>query len=167
MPYSDPSLKPWSLDFYRSIRPASVVDVGPGAGTYAQMFRPYHQSDWTAVEMWGPYVEQFGLDRIYDQVIIGDVRHLNPELFMSDLVIFGDVLEHMPKGDALDVLYRASLRAENIVVSLPIGDWPQGAVDGVPTEVHVSTWEDGDVLKLLDGCEMRIENNVAVYHWGA
>jgi len=50
MPYSDPSLKQWSLDFYKSRLPRTVVDVGAGSGTYAQLFRLHHSARWTAVE---------------------------------------------------------------------------------------------------------------------
>jgi hypothetical protein len=54
---------------------------------------------WTAIEIWEPYVEAFGLTQKYDKVIVHDVRRME-KLPDADLYIFGDVPEHMPPDEA-------------------------------------------------------------------
>lgn len=165
MPYSEPSLKGWSLDFYKAQQPKCVLDIGAGSGTYAKMFRNHHPARWIAVEAWGPYIEQFNLSELYDDVIIADVRYLSAVYLMADMVILGDVIEHMPKIDAIDVVNQVKKFSDSIIASIPVGDWPQGSVNGVPTEEHLATWEIDEIESLFIGADIRVENRVAVAHW--
>ena len=114
-----------------------VVDMGPGAGTYADLFRGLTpDATWCAVEVWGPYVEKYGLRDKYDQVIVADVRYLDfIKLGPSDVVLFGDMLEHMSANEARDVLARAAMKSRFMALSIPIGHWPQDEIEGNPFEV--------------------------------
>src|SRR5690606_32164324 len=79
LPTSDAQGKGWARQVIADLAPATVVDVGPGDGTYVRLARDVTPDTWWAgVEAWGPYVTQFGLDRLYDQVVVADVRHLDP-----------------------------------------------------------------------------------------
>src|SRR5690242_4035508 len=105
MPMSDPSHRPWVLEQLRVAAPAglsiigSVVDVGAGSGGWRQFLGPWlPQSRWTAIEIHEPYVDRFMLGSHYHRVVTGDVRDMDP-FPPADLVIFGDVLEHMPADD--------------------------------------------------------------------
>ena len=99
-----------------------------------------HRDHWTAVEAWEPYVDEFGLRDLYDEVIVTDARRLNWPIFQVDLVIAGDVLEHMPRDDAKALLKRIRQGAANLIVSIPVLHLPQGAVNGNPYEQHVDHW---------------------------
>jgi len=116
-----------------------LVDIGPGLGAYARAFRPLTgTAKWTAVEAWAPYVDSYNLKEYYDEAIIADVRYLDfTKLGPVDIMLFGDVLEHMSAGDAMDVLESASHQARFLVISIPIGHWPQDEIDGNPFEAHV------------------------------
>lgn len=155
MPTSDGQGKGVALGWYRQISPLSVMDIGVGEGTYAKLMRDapdrvltiggevlrrVHRDRWTAVEAWEPYVDQFGLRNLYDEVIVSDVRRLNWPIFRVDLVIAGDVLEHMPRDDAKQLLKRIRQGAANLIVSVPVLHLPQGAVNGNPYEQHVDHW---------------------------
>ena len=50
-----------------------MLDIGCGSGTYAKMFPDAH---WTGVEVWEPYVEEFNLKDLYQQLILSDAREL-------------------------------------------------------------------------------------------
>lgn len=165
MPHSDPDLKDWSLEFYKSIKPETVVDVGAGCGTYADLMREHHAAQWTAIEAWGPYVTQFGLADKYDRVIIADARVVIPEVFDADLVILGDVLEHVHKSEAMMLLEEIKHYARHIIVSIPIGYWPQDAYEGNWFEKHLAAWSTDEMDRCLTGAEMRRKNALAVYHW--
>jgi len=86
-------------------------------------------------------VEKYSLRDKYDQVIVADVRYLDfIKLGPSDVVLFGDMLEHMSANEARDVLARAAMKSRFMALSIPIGHWPQDEIEGNPFEVHV---EDG------------------------
>ncbi|MGW2223800.1 class I SAM-dependent methyltransferase [Streptomyces formicae] len=147
MPTSIEEGKDWSLARFERVKPDTVCDVGPGEGTYAQLFRPAHKGVWwTAIEIHRPYIAKYKLKStktrvMYDEIHVEDVRDSEEHLLHRDLVIFGDVLEHVERGEAVDLLRRAEAAgAWNILVSVPIVESVQGEVDGNPHEAHVHQW---------------------------
>ncbi|MBQ1166078.1 class I SAM-dependent methyltransferase, partial [Streptomyces sp. A73] len=66
---------------------------------------------------------------MYDEIHVEDVRNSAEHLFHRDLVIVGDVLEHVERDVAVDLLQRAEAAgAWHILVSVPIVDSQQGEV---------------------------------------
>lgn len=156
MPTSIAEGKDWSLERFRYHLPNTVTDIGPGEGTYAKLFRPVHEGVWwTAVEIHKPYVRKYGLKStktrtMYDEIHVMDAREAPEHLYYRDLVVAGDVLEHMPREDAVALLQRIEATgAWNILVSLPIVEAPQGEVDGNPHEEHVHHWAAEDMDRVL------------------
>jgi hypothetical protein len=87
---------------------------------------------------------------MYDEIHVEDARESKPHLFHRDLVIFGDVLEHMERDDAVTLLQKAEAAgAWNVLVSLPIVDMPQDEVDGNPHEAHLHHWDADDMDTVL------------------
>jgi hypothetical protein len=129
MPYSHDAPKGWALTRIEQLAWAhtagrlDILDVGPGAGT------------------WGgcDYVTVAESDQPVGQGI--------PK-WTWDLVILGDVLEHMTQPEALAVVDQALAHADAVLVVVPLGEWPQGPEEGNPLEAHVSTWDESDVLAL-------------------
>lgn len=121
-----------------ALDPATVLDIGVGAGTYAVTLRKWGvKAKMIGIEAWEPYVERFGLDILYDELHVEDVRTMDP-LPNVDVVIMGDVLEHMPTPDAVKVWKRAKAAARrSVFLSIPIVHYPQGAEEGNPFEEHV------------------------------
>lgn len=118
------------------IRPDSILDVGPGMGTYSDLLRPLCDTwEFVAIEAWAPYIDEFNLTSKYDFVYLRDVRHHVD--FAYDLVIFGDVLEHMSLEDAKKVWRWTGKQAGWGMISVPIIHYPQGEEYGNPYEVHV------------------------------
>ncbi|WP_406325815.1 class I SAM-dependent methyltransferase [Streptomyces sp. NBC_01617] len=169
MPTSDAEGKDWSLERFLRHLPRTVCDVGPGEGTYAKLFRP-HEPDgpgvwWTAIEIHKPYVAKYKLRNtktrtgMYDELHVEDARESEEHLFLRDLVILGDVLEHMSREDAVALLERIERAgAWNILVSLPIVESVQGEVDGNSHEAHVHQWEAGDMDQVLAALGGRFES---------
>lgn len=151
MPYSSTEGKAWAADWLRDKQVSDVVDVGPGAGAWADTLKPvFPRAYWTAVEIWGPYVEQFHLTQKYNDVIVADVRFLDWSCIGSpDLVIFGDVLEHMDNIDAGWLVEKACETAKYTLISIPIIEYPQGAEMGNPYEAHVADYRHRTVLETL------------------
>ena len=149
MPYSSVEGKGFVRDFLADKWLLQIVDVGPGAGAYRELLRG-HDAWWTAVEIWAPYVTQFGLREKYNEVVISDVAWIDWDLLGNiDLVIFGDVLEHMKYEDASQVVARAVSRSKYVVIALPIIHYPQGTEMGNPYEAHVQHYSPTSVRELL------------------
>lgn len=137
MPFSEKAGKEIIKDWFEEHDDIKkIVDVGPGAGTYAKLLGRKYK--YVAIEIWAPYVDQFNLHELYDKIIIGDIRHVNfPK---ADCIIFGDVLEHLNKEDARTILRKAEKRYKYIVVSSPVGEYQQGSFQGNRYETHLSHW---------------------------
>jgi hypothetical protein len=129
MPHSSPDGKEFFTEWFKCFlstvpglsNPKRVLDVGPGAGTYGNIIRSVDESCYIAVEIFEEYVDRFYLRSIYDKIWVYDIRDfskLNQDSY--DLIIFGDVLEHIPKYEAVDVWRRMKPHARFLMVSLPI-----------------------------------------------
>src|ERR1700710_1333215 len=122
MPMSSPEGKGWIKDRVAALAAGgslAVLDVGPGVGTYAKLLTGPAVSHLIGLEIYPPYVDTYRLRQYYDQIIIGDVREV--ELPTVDIVILGDVAEHMTEAQALDVWHRSAIAARRAVyLSIPI-----------------------------------------------
>ncbi|MEJ1157112.1 class I SAM-dependent methyltransferase [Prosthecomicrobium sp. N25] len=116
-----------------------ILDVGVGRGTYSQLLRErFRTATWVGVEVWEPYVAEFGLAALYDRVIVADARSVDyGAIGPFDLCFLGDVLEHMSTADARALADRLLDCCRLLFISVPIGHFPQGAVGGNPFETHV------------------------------
>jgi cyclopropane fatty-acyl-phospholipid synthase-like methyltransferase len=164
VPYSDDSGRGFVAEVLCRLNPSRVLDVGPGAGAYGRLVRQVLTVDvLDAVEAWEPYVERFGLLNIYDTVTVEDVRRVTK--FDYDVVIFGDVLEHMSRDDAVSVYGLAREQAKAVIVSMPIIHYPQGDEEGNPFEAHVvDHWHHEDILEAFEGLtEFRLFDVTGVY----
>jgi hypothetical protein len=112
----------WLLKILANNPVSTVFDVGAGEGTWAKLLRPNMPAGARieAAEIWGPYTIEYGYERLYDAFCIADARALNPLYYSAEIVIFGDVLEHMPKADAREVLSTACFYANNILICNPV-----------------------------------------------
>jgi len=152
MPNSHPENKPWIMNEILQINPKTVLDVGVGKGDYLNLIRQHigKSVKVDAIEVWQPYVDFYYLKKRYDEVFVEDVRKF--EDFNYDLVIFGDVLEHMSEEEALEVWDKASKQAKYLVLSIPIIPSPQHDVNSNPYEVHVKEdWTTEEVLEKFKG----------------
>lgn len=160
MPYSSTEGKDWMRDQIDRLAPVAVLDVGAGAGTYFDLAAQPWQF-WLAVEIWRPYLERFDLASRYDGVIFGDVRTIAwPDI---DLVIFGDVLEHLSRADALMVWNDACKHSRRILLSIPVGAYEQGPEEGNPFEAHVETWTHEQCLALPGVVDHRLFAPIGTY----
>jgi SAM-dependent methyltransferase len=140
--------KSWASTVISKLQPKSVLDIGPGEGIYGKIVRKYSPATkkLVGVEIWAPYVEQFKLREFYDEVWVCDAR-IYPD-FKYDLVIIGDVLEHMTKEEAISLWNKVSKQAKYALISIPIIDFHQGITNNNPYEIHVKEdWTSKEVLE--------------------
>jgi len=109
-----------------------LLDVGPGCGTYSTLLRSSgYRID--AVEIYEPYVEQFNLRSKYDNVYIKDI--LNFDIQDYDVIILGDVLEHIIPLHAQGLINKIKNYEKQCLVAVPYM-MAQGEVDGNRYETH-------------------------------
>jgi hypothetical protein len=135
----------------------TVLDLGVGCGTYSDRYSktllPTSDWNWTGVEIWHPYFEQFKLVSKYHQIFRADVRE-----FFKDpthaaagrkygITFIGDLLEHLTKDEAVELVRKALEVSEVVVISIPIVHYPQGEFEGNPHEAHIKDdWSNQEVL---------------------
>jgi len=125
--YGKNEVTAWIRRYFR--RNAEILDVGACDGIWRDLLPEYPNID--AVEAWAPNADRL---RGYRHVYRADVRSLPYGEY--DLIIFGDVIEHMSVADAQIVLEYAAPRCRDMIVAVPYR-FPQGAKDGNPYEVHI------------------------------
>ena len=135
------------------IRPDRVLDVGVGFGRWGMIVREFcdvwsgHalRSTWKVwiegVEAFPPNIDIYH-NFFYDKIHMGDFRKVVCELQARwNLIIFGDVLEHFEKQEAVSLLKWALDCSDYVLVNVPLGsDWPQDRTDDNKYERHLSVW---------------------------
>jgi len=112
---------------------STCLDVGACDGKWSNLLRDWLVMD--AVEIYGPNILKHHLKDKYRRVYNEDIRKLTyGEGY--DLIIFGDVLEHMSIEDAQRVLAYAWDRCKDLIVAVPY-EWVNRSHYGNPYEIHV------------------------------
>jgi hypothetical protein len=134
----------WVNDDKDSI--SSILDIGPGQGTYFDLLSSMKQFSWEGIEAWKPYIEKFQLEKKYNKIYNEDVRNFNWNEKFYDLIIAGDILEHMSKDDAVILVENCLNHSKQLIISIPVVYMPQGELENNPFEVHVKPdWSDDEV----------------------
>lgn len=108
---------------------SSILDVGAGDGKWRYLLRKYPNMD--AVEAYEPNLQWL---TGYRRTFHTDIRDFRYDWY--DLIIFGDVLEHLSVKDAQAVLDYAWPRCRDVVIAVPFL-YEQGAIYGNQYEVHI------------------------------
>ena len=131
-----------------------VLDLGAGMGTYHILLTNEYttalkDSYWIAVEVWEPYIEEFKLHDMYHEVFIEDIRTFDyNKIAPVDLTFMGDVLEHMTKEEAQEVVAKVLEVSRYAVISIPVINWKQDALYGNPYERHIKEdWTHKEVME--------------------
>ena len=143
-----------------SLQPRSVLDVGCGFGLWGFLCREYldawygriSRSQWQVlidgIEVFEPYI-QAHQRALYSNIFVEDVREAVKHIEEYDLIIAGDVIEHLdkPEGEAvLEALYDKAREA--LLVNIPLGDgWDHPEAHGNPAELHRSHWRPDDLVQ--------------------
>lgn len=163
MPFSSDNGKAHIRRIIERLKPKTGLDIGVGSGTYADMFPGI---EWTGVEIWEPYVEKYDLPRKYKTLHVADARGWRTNK-KYDIVMLGDVLEHMGVYGARELLTHMREVGDTVIVSIPLGHYPQGAFDGNPHEAHVTDdWTDTKFREVFgEPTWSAIEGEIGVYVW--
>ena len=111
---------------------STALDVGACDGKWGKLLNDYLYMD--GLEIFKDNIGKHKLNSIYHTCYLGDIREFRYKHY--DLIIFGDVLEHMSVEDAQKVLNYAWDRCRDLIVAVPY-QWVNRSHYGNPWEVHI------------------------------
>ena len=111
----------------------TCLDVGACDGKWSDLLGGYLTID--AIEIFAPNIHKHKLTDKYRTVYCGDIRGFKYGQ-EYDLIIFGDVIEHMNAEKAQQVLEYARTRCTDMIIAVPYL-YQQGEIYGNPWEIHI------------------------------
>ncbi len=96
---------------------SKILDVGPGRGIYNALLKQKGYKFFDAVEVYLPYIEAFELKKIYDNVFHSNIIGFEYEHY--NIVIMGDVVEHLHVQDAQRVVKYAQEHSDLVLIAVP------------------------------------------------
>lgn len=111
---------------------ATILDVGAGCGTYYNLLNDYFKRI-DAVEVFQPNIDNYDLRNKYHKVYNVDIKDFKYENY--DIIIFGDIIEHLEVKEAQEVLEYAYNHSKEIIVAVPY-ELEQGIEEDNIYEIH-------------------------------
>jgi len=118
------------LDKYTPSR--TILDIGCGCGTYSDLICSTHKNI-DGIEIFEPYVNMFGLKEKYRNLFVENAITFDYKYY--DLMLLGDVLEHISESDGIALIERIYDKCEDMMIAVPIG--PQGVHYDNIYEIHL------------------------------
>ena len=133
MPISTPELKKEIIEYINTFpEDSTILDVGAGAGIYRKLLYNYKNMD--CVEIHKPYIKKYFLEKLYRNVFPFDIRNFKHGYY--DIIIYGDILEHLAYKDCLEVLKWGYNHSKEMIISIPY-QYKQGIIENNPNEIHL------------------------------
>ena len=128
-----------------------ILDIGVGAGTYSTLLTKSNlrsNFELIGIEVCEPYITQFNLNSLYDKIYNQDARIIDWNILGKfDVIFAGDVLEHMTKLEAENLVTKTLEHATTTIISIPITYMPQDEYEGNPYEKHIKPdWSHEEVM---------------------
>jgi len=150
----------YNIDLIRKINPKSILDLGVGFGRWGILSREFleiwdnekYPTRWEGVidgvEIFSDYIKR------YHYLFYNEIHFTDALFFMRenkkkyDLIICGDIIEHMEKEDGLELVSLCLKNAKYLLINIPLGkNWVQTKKYDNIYEEHKSVWEKKDFKK--------------------
>lgn len=166
------------MRYVNKIQPKNIVDIGIGFGRWGFLCRElldglhgrFERISWktniVGIEIFNKFITSLQ-KYIYSRIFIDDgyawlknYAQNNKDDRNIDLIIFGDVLEHMPKEKAIKCLELGIALSNYVLAGIPIGyEYKQGECFGNPYEAHLCEWTVEELKKYGEVTEYRDKKN--------
>ena len=114
-------------------RSSTILDIGCGFGKYHDLLSPFYKNI-DAIEVCESTINKYGLRQRYRNVMVGEAKNIAYGDY--DVVIMGDVIEHMTVEDARKVIEYACTKAKVVIVVVP-WRWEQPGTEENPFDEHI------------------------------
>ncbi len=169
---------PVIIDLIKQLKPLSVIDIGKGFGKYGFLIHEYYGIDNSkkinsdknlkeqsfvqidAVEVDADFMLPH-LNHLYNHVYFADIFDIYLDLSKYDLVLMIDVIEHLEKKMALELIAHFLKQDSKIIVATPIDFFNQDLYQS-EYEHHISHWTYND-FKLLGFVDVQKNEAGAIY----
>lgn len=117
---SYPDFKKETVEYLKSKFPptAKVLDIGVGSGIYQLLLGDYF-TRMDGVEAYNPIIKEFRLRSRYRKVFCCDILDFRFKKGEYDILILGDVLEHIKTFVAPDLIHMFARRCQEMIVAVP------------------------------------------------
>lgn len=180
MPFSSQLCKGAILGYISSSfdKNCKILDVGAGSGTYGILLKNLGYLNVDCVEIYSPYIVKYDLKNIYVNVHNEDILTFNMNDKFYDLILLGDVLEHIDERKSIVLINKLFNHCKTLIVSVPYNS-EQGEYDGNIYETHLQSKLDNynfnntypEFVKLAEGYDPDNLNSlgqidhIAVWIW--
>jgi len=155
---------PVIIDVIKALRPKSVLDIGKGFGKYGFLIHEYlgidnsrkidpekslRQQSAVVIDACEADKDLFlpHLDQLYRNIYEGDVLKNYTQIGRYDLILMIDVIEHLDKQQAIEML-RYFISNNGIILIATPSDFFEQHLYESEFENHVSHWALSDFKKL-------------------
>lgn len=166
MPHSANSFDHILQDHVVNLKPNSILDIGAGSGKNGKLIK---QTGYTGkldcLEPTAKYISEFNLTDIYNTVYPYNISKFVDEVykFEYDLVVCGDVLEHLFRSQVIDYIDYFLYKCKWMIVIWP-NNMPQDDYGNNPYEIHKSNFTINDLTQKFE--VNYYLKNFAYYNWG-
>ena len=149
MPTSHPILLTPVAKQIMLCQPDSILDLGIGNGKWGVLAREYTDV-WSQRREYSTLIDGVEIFEdyrnnnweVYNSIYIGNIEKVLPVLNDYDMIIFLEVLEHIEKKKALEILNMCIKKSQVLLFSYTNSE--QGDAFGNTHEIHLSKWKDSD-----------------------
>ena len=136
---------PWVID--KNCK--SILDVACGQGNPMRMIKKRMKVDYAVgVDIFKPYLDYCKKEKIFNKLITQDVRKIKFLEDSFDIVLLNEIVEHLTKKEAWELIKKAEKVAKyQVVIATPIGKSYHPAVDGNKYQLHKSAFYPKEFVK--------------------
>ncbi len=126
---------------------AKILDAGFGCGIYARLLRKEGYNFIDGVDIYEHGIKELKLDKYYDNIFITDI--LEFDFTYYDLIILGDVLEHLSPEDSKQLLenWICDSKMGRLIISIPY-QLKQSGTHQNPHEEHLQSQVTAEYMKV-------------------
>ena len=131
----------WTISKHLDKRGESLLDVGCGRGGPIERINRKRKLFSVGADIFQPYLRHCQAAGVHNELVCCDVRLLPFRPHGFDIVLCSEVLEHLQRYEAEELVSEIELIARRqVIISTPVGACHQDEYDGNPHQAHRSTW---------------------------